>query len=200
MSTVRANHSIAENVTRPRGDHPMAARENGTMLTTSPGLRSGVPILGVLLLMSASPLAVAAVSVEPGSALPALWESSRTSLNLAVDPEGRLWASTPESTFDVYDRDGNLLETWGTFGRDEGQFDFDTPCGPRGGGVAFKPDGGFYVTDADKPENARQLHQLRDLLVRVDDPIGGGTGLGNAETFALGAFPERGLTAENSFL
>jgi hypothetical protein len=44
------------------------------------------------------------------------------------------------------------------------------------------------------------LHQLRDLLVRVEDPVGGGTGLGNAETFALGAFPERGLTAENSFL
>jgi hypothetical protein len=30
--------------------------------------------------------------------------------------------------------------------------------------------------------------------------VGGGTGLGNAETFALGALPERGLTAENSFL
>ena len=34
----------------------------------------------------------------------------------------------------------------------------------------------------------------------IDDPVGGGTGLGNAETFALGAFPERGLTNENSFL
>ena len=59
---------------------------------------------------------------------------------------------------------------------------------------------GNHVTDADKPENARELHQLRDLLVRVEDPVGGGAGLGNAETFALGAFPERGLTAENSFL
>jgi hypothetical protein len=59
---------------------------------------------------------------------------------------------------------------------------------------------GSHVTACDKPENARQLHQLRDLLVRIDDPVGGGTGLGNAETFALGAFPERGLTNENSFL
>jgi hypothetical protein len=59
---------------------------------------------------------------------------------------------------------------------------------------------GNHVIGADKPENARELHQLRDLLVRVEDPVGGGTGLGNAETFALGAFPERGLTAENSFL
>ena len=59
---------------------------------------------------------------------------------------------------------------------------------------------GNHVADTDKPENARKLHQLRDLLVHVDDPVGGGTGFGNAETFALGAFPERGLTAENSFL
>jgi hypothetical protein len=59
---------------------------------------------------------------------------------------------------------------------------------------------GSHVTDCDKPENARELHQLRDLLVRVEDPVGGGGGLGNAETFALGGFPERGLTAENSFL
>jgi hypothetical protein len=59
---------------------------------------------------------------------------------------------------------------------------------------------GNHVTNCDSPENARRLHQLRDLLVRVDDPVGGGAGLGNAETFALGEFPERGLTAENSFL
>ncbi|KUH95121.1 hypothetical protein AU189_23615 [Mycolicibacterium acapulense] len=59
---------------------------------------------------------------------------------------------------------------------------------------------GYHVTDCDTAENARKLHQLRDLLVRVEDPVGGGSGLGNAETFALGEFPERGLTAENSFL
>ena len=59
---------------------------------------------------------------------------------------------------------------------------------------------GYHVTDCDTAENARKLHQLRDLLVRVEDPVGGGSGLGNAETFALGEFPERGLTAEKSFL
>jgi hypothetical protein len=30
--------------------------------------------------------------------------------------------------------------------------------------------------------------------------MGGGVGVGNAETFAMGAFPDRGLSAENSFL
>ena len=59
---------------------------------------------------------------------------------------------------------------------------------------------GNHVTDCDSPENARKLHQLRDLLVRVEDPVGGGTGLGNLESFALGAVPELGLTEENSFL
>ena len=59
---------------------------------------------------------------------------------------------------------------------------------------------GNHVTNCDDPETARKVHQLRDLLVRVDDPVGGGVGVGNMETFALGAFPEIGLTQENSFL
>lgn len=59
---------------------------------------------------------------------------------------------------------------------------------------------GNHITDCDNPEIARRVHQLRDLLVRVEDPVGGGVGLGDLESFALGAFPEMGLTAENSFL
>jgi hypothetical protein len=59
---------------------------------------------------------------------------------------------------------------------------------------------GNHVTNCDHPDTARQLHQLRDLLVRVEDPVGGGVGVGNAETFAFGAVPDLGLSAENSFL
>jgi hypothetical protein len=59
---------------------------------------------------------------------------------------------------------------------------------------------GNHVTNCDHPDTARQVHQLRDFLVRVEDPVGGGVGVGNAETFALGAFPDLGLSAENSFL
>jgi DNA-binding beta-propeller fold protein YncE len=151
MITLRANRAVAASVSRSRGDHPIAARENGTMQNgTHP--RLGVTVVSVIMATFVAPLAAFGATEQPDATLPVLWESPRISLNLAVDPEGRLWASTPEGTFDIYDRDGNLLETWGTFGREEGQFDFDTPCGPRGGGVAFRPDGGFYVTDAD---NAR---------------------------------------------
>lgn len=59
---------------------------------------------------------------------------------------------------------------------------------------------GNHVVDTHEPENVRKLHQLRDLLVLVEDPVGGGVGLGDIETFAMGAFPEKGLTAQNSFL
>jgi hypothetical protein len=59
---------------------------------------------------------------------------------------------------------------------------------------------GEKVEGCDQPEVARQLHQLRDLLVRIDDPVGGGTGYGNLETMAVGEFPELGLTEANSFL
>jgi hypothetical protein len=59
---------------------------------------------------------------------------------------------------------------------------------------------GEKVERCDTPEVARQVHQLRDLLVRVDDPVGGGSGYGNLETMAVGAHPDLGLTAEASFL
>ena len=52
---------------------------------------------------------------------------------------------------------------------------------------------GEHITGCDQPEVAREVHQLRDLLVRIDDPVGGGTGFGNIETMAIGAFPELGL-------
>jgi hypothetical protein len=151
MARARANHAASASVSRTEGGHPIAAPEHYTMQSRSRHPRIGVTVLGALLAMTAVPVGTSATHQEPDAMLPVLWESARPSLNLAVDPQGRLWATTPESTFDIYDRDGNLLETWGTFGRAEGQFDFDTPCGPRGG-VAFTPDGGFYVADAD---NAR---------------------------------------------
>ena len=59
---------------------------------------------------------------------------------------------------------------------------------------------GEHISGVDKPEMAKQVHQLRDLLVHVEDPVGGGKGLGNIETMAVGAFPELGLTEEASFL
>jgi hypothetical protein len=76
------------------------------------------------------------------------WSAEGRGWGLAVDPVGNLWVSTALSTFDIYDPDGALLESWGEFGRAEGQFDFANQFGDWGD-VAFRPDGGFYVADAD---------------------------------------------------
>jgi len=59
---------------------------------------------------------------------------------------------------------------------------------------------GEHLDGLDRPEVAREVHQLRDQLVRIEDPVGGGTGLGHIETMVMGAFPEMGLSADTSFL
>ena len=56
---------------------------------------------------------------------------------------------------------------------------------------------GEHLTDLASPEMARQVHQLRDVLCRVEDPIGGGSGYANVETMAVGEWPDLGLTMEN---
>lgn len=58
---------------------------------------------------------------------------------------------------------------------------------------------GEYTADCADPVVARRLHQLRDCVVRVEDPVGGGVGWGNLECLAFGPHPELGLAAESSF-
>jgi hypothetical protein len=58
---------------------------------------------------------------------------------------------------------------------------------------------GEHQANCADPKVARRLHQLRDCLVEVEDPIGGGRGWGNIQTIATGAFPEMGLSVELSF-
>jgi hypothetical protein len=59
---------------------------------------------------------------------------------------------------------------------------------------------GEHVADCADPATARRLHQMRDNLVRVEDPVGGGTGVGNMQTIFAGPHPDLGLTEEASFL
>jgi hypothetical protein len=59
---------------------------------------------------------------------------------------------------------------------------------------------GEHLTGLDAPEMAKEVHQLRDVLCRVEDPVGGGSGYANIETLAVGEWPDLGLTAENSFV
>jgi hypothetical protein len=60
-------------------------------------------------------------------------------------------------------------------------------------------DGDHYAA-CDTIEVARKIHQHRDAVVLVDDPVGGGRGGGSMQTIAIGAFPELGLRLESTFV
>ena len=59
---------------------------------------------------------------------------------------------------------------------------------------------GEHIPDCSDPTTARRIHQMRDNLVRVEDPIGGGSGIGNCQTIFAGPHADFGLSEEQSFL
>ncbi|MGH9080566.1 MAG: hypothetical protein ACRDYE_10935 [Acidimicrobiales bacterium] len=59
---------------------------------------------------------------------------------------------------------------------------------------------GEHVPDCTDPEAARRIHQIRDAIVAVEDPVGGGTGWANLQTTVTGAWPELGLDEASSFV
>jgi hypothetical protein len=59
---------------------------------------------------------------------------------------------------------------------------------------------GEHIADCTTPTEARRIHQIRDAVMRVDDPVGGGTGWCNFQTTIVGEWPEVGLDAESSFV
>lgn len=52
---------------------------------------------------------------------------------------------------------------------------------------------GERIADCRPAEVARRLHQIRDTVVRVTDPVGGGVGVGNMQPIAAGPWPGLGL-------
>jgi hypothetical protein len=59
---------------------------------------------------------------------------------------------------------------------------------------------GEHVADCTDPVTARRIHQIRDALMRVDDPVGGGRGWCNLQTAVVGAWPDEGLDEASSFV
>jgi hypothetical protein len=59
---------------------------------------------------------------------------------------------------------------------------------------------GEHIPDCADPATAHRIHQMRDNLVRVEDPVGGGVGVGNLQSIFAGPHPELGLTEDMSFL
>ena len=59
---------------------------------------------------------------------------------------------------------------------------------------------GERIDDCSTPDNARRVHQIRDSVVRITDPVGGGVGWGNWQPMAVGDLPELGLRGGDSFM
>ena len=72
---------------------------------------------------------------------------------LAIAPDGTIWVmDNGHHRFQIFDADGTFIETWGSQGSDDGEFQFITTNGNGFSSIAFLEDGSFYVGD---PANAR---------------------------------------------
>jgi hypothetical protein len=59
---------------------------------------------------------------------------------------------------------------------------------------------GEHIPDCTDTAVAPRLHQIRDAVMRVSDPVGGGEGWCNMQTIVVGGWPELGLAEETSFI
>jgi hypothetical protein len=59
---------------------------------------------------------------------------------------------------------------------------------------------GEYVADCTQRRTAERIHQIRDAVMRVEDPVGGGVGWCNFQTAVVGAWPELRLDEASSFI
>jgi DNA-binding beta-propeller fold protein YncE len=118
----------------------------------------GSVVLGVALrLGSRSTRALAQDATPPGGPVEFLWETRGdpdsplgNPAHLAVAPDGSIWVADGDNDrFLIVAPDGTLLDSWGTSGSGEGEFDFTTVGwgGYREAAITFAPDGTFYVTD-----------------------------------------------------
>ncbi|MFK8050620.1 MAG: hypothetical protein AB8B81_19510 [Halioglobus sp.] len=55
---------------------------------------------------------------------------------------------------------------------------------------------GDYYPDCSDVAAMTKLNQFRDCMIEVEDPIGGGVGWGNCQTFVMGSWPDFGLSGE----
>ena len=140
-----------------------------------------------------------------GSSIPTgRWSASSTSSpQLAFDPVNRRLRG---GTIEARGADGTAAHPRGR-GRVRHRLSTSVP------GLYFGLDGhhhgewrgdlaveGEHVPDCADPAAARRLHQIRDTVVHVVDPVGGGEGWGNCQPIITGGDDALGLSADDSFM
>ncbi len=59
---------------------------------------------------------------------------------------------------------------------------------------------GDYAADASAMDVLERYKQFRDCMIRVEDPVGGGVGWGNCQTYVHGPWTEFGLSGDEPML
>jgi sugar lactone lactonase YvrE len=94
---------------------------------------------------------------------------------LSKAPDGRLWAAEGlADRFAIFTPDGTFVETWGSSGRGDGEFDLTRANGDPFGMLAFAEDGSFFVLDVGN--HRVQMFDAERRFVRAWGSIGTGPG------------------------
>lgn len=135
---------------RDPGPGSTAAPSNGPSVSAPPS--ASVPPRSTPPSPSPSPTFTPFVvdRIDAADVAPA-WTVTAASLwTPALAPDGRIWVpSNDGDQIRIYDETGKLAEKWGTSGVGDSQFKFGAGGSvPNGAGVAFAPNGSFYVLDS----------------------------------------------------